>query len=141
MNGTHLLRKLTLKSVLKFGIHADLSVIELINLQKHKYLLWVYYHCAQIDFNEEVKEYLCINPEREIEKPGKLLDGGQVRMIGQALFDIIERDKTYKNLDFKQRNFLWMESKAEKNRKIISGSIRGNKERSKMLNKNRNQKS
>jgi hypothetical protein len=71
MSDVTLLRKLTRKSVLKFGQYSDLSVQEMINLQKHKYLRWVYFNCSNIDFMEDVLDEIKIPSDFRIPKPSK----------------------------------------------------------------------
>lgn len=71
MSDVTLLRKLTRKSTLKFGIHSDLSVQEIINLNNHKYLRWVYFNCSNIDFFEDVLDEIKISLEFRIPKPSK----------------------------------------------------------------------
>ena len=72
--GNMLLRKMTMRSIIGFGIYPDLAVQELIQLRKHKELLKMYYGLEKIDFDSEVKQFLKITPEREIPKPGKNWD-------------------------------------------------------------------
>jgi len=71
MSDVTLLRKLTRKSVLKFGQYSDLSVQEMINLKKHKYLRWVYFNCSNIDFMEDVLDEIKIHLDFRIPKPSK----------------------------------------------------------------------
>jgi hypothetical protein len=65
------LRTLALKSKIGFGTYKLLTVQELINLGKEPELIGYYYFLGMINFNQEVKDLLCITPEREIKKPGK----------------------------------------------------------------------
>ena len=132
------LRKLTLRSVLGFGKHHMLTVLEVINLKQHEYLIWIYYNANTIDFNEETKEYLRITLDREIDKPGKKPDS-YPQFRGQMLFEIIERDETYAK-DNPEKFFLLNQKKAEKKRVIMANCIRQNKEKSRINNRNRNQK-
>lgn len=71
MSDVTLLRKLTLKSKLNFGQYNDLSINELINLQKKAYLRWVYFNCDKITFLDEILEEIKIPLEFRILKPGK----------------------------------------------------------------------
>lgn len=71
MSEVTLLRKLTLKSKLNFGQYHDLSINELINLQKKAYLRWVYFNCDKITFLDEILEEIKIPLEFRILKPGK----------------------------------------------------------------------
>lgn len=134
-----LLRKLTMRSIIGFGNYKDLRVQDLINLKRHKELLSIYYNLGGIDFAEEVKENCCITPEREIPKPGK--DNTAYRyFVGEALYDIIERDKSYYKADYKLGFEVKHLNKAEKNAQVRANCIRQNKEKSKIGNRNRNQK-
>lgn len=63
-----LLRTLTRKSIIGFGLYVDMSVQNLIDLCKHKELLNIYYTCRNIDFTQDIKDELCIAEEREIDK-------------------------------------------------------------------------
>lgn len=74
MSDVTLLRKLTKKSIMKFGKHRDLTVQELINLYEKKYLRWVYFNCSNIDFMEDVLEEIKIPLNYRIQKPSKNLD-------------------------------------------------------------------
>jgi hypothetical protein len=132
------LRKMAMGSVMKFGKYPDLSVMELINLQRHGYLLWIYYSMSNIDFTEEVKEYLQLTPDREIEKPGKIEVAVAAKLRGLALFDIIERDGTYKEGNPEKYTALHL-GKWERKTGIVANCIRQNKEKSKIHNRNRNQ--
>jgi hypothetical protein len=66
-----LLRRLTFRSKIGFGYFKDLLVMDLYNLGKYKELVNMYYHLSKIDFNDEVKEALCITGDRVIPKPSK----------------------------------------------------------------------
>jgi len=138
--GIVLLRKLTVKSIIGFGAYRDLRVQDLINLKRHKELINIYYNLGNIDFSEEVKEYCCITPDREITKPGK--DNSAYRFfVGDCLYDIIGRDDSYnKNNEYKLRNEVRLLRKSEQNAKVKANVIRQNKEKSKIHNRNRNQK-
>jgi hypothetical protein len=71
MSDVVLLRKLTRKSILKFGQHSDLTVQEIINLNRKKYLRWVYFNCSNIDFMEDVLDEIKVLPDFRISKPSK----------------------------------------------------------------------
>jgi len=71
MSNVTLLRKLSLKSKLNFGQYADLSIQELINLEKKSYLRWVYFNCDKITFFDEILDEIKIPLEFRIEKPNK----------------------------------------------------------------------
>lgn len=66
-----LLRTLTRKSIIGFGNFRDMSVQNLIDLRMERELLNIYYTCRNIDFNQELKDELCISGEREINKKEK----------------------------------------------------------------------
>lgn len=64
------LRTLTLKSQFKFGQFIDLTVQEVINLDRIGYLWWVYFNCSMINFMPDVLEKIYIPEELQIDKPG-----------------------------------------------------------------------
>ena len=101
-----LLRTLTLKSILKFGKHADIPIWKLIEGGTGKaYLSWVYYNCSMINFNEEVLILLRIRSEKRINKPG----------INKEIFN--ERTKKIKKWQFATQGFkaIGKRKKAAKN--------------------------
>jgi hypothetical protein len=69
-----ILRKLTKKSQIKFGKHADLTVQQLLDLKKGPYLVWMYFCCSAIDFFPDILDELYIKEEQRISKPGKISD-------------------------------------------------------------------
>ena len=71
MSDITLLRKLSLKSKLNFGQYPDLSIQELINLERKSYLRWVYFNCDKITFFDEILDEIKIPLEFRIEKPSK----------------------------------------------------------------------
>ena len=87
-----MLRKLTSKSIIGFGAYKDLTVQDLINLQRESELLSIYYNLAKIDFSDEVKKELCIDEKRSIKKPG--VDRSAFYFFkGEILHDIIQKKK------------------------------------------------
>ena len=71
---TPTLRKLSFKSKMGFGKYADLTVQEIINMQRTSYLRAIYYNLEGISFLDEVLEKLrIIGPDHDytIPKPGK----------------------------------------------------------------------
>lgn len=68
---TVILRKLTRKSVLGFGKHADLTVGGLLKADRYSYLRWVYYNCSNITFMDNILDLISIPEEERITKPGK----------------------------------------------------------------------
>ena len=65
-----LLRTLTPKSMIMFGKFKDLTVQELLNMQKIRYLRWMYFFNSKINFTPEVLELLSITEVYIINKPG-----------------------------------------------------------------------
>ena len=133
-----LLRKMTMKSKIGFGSFPDLCVQELINLKKYKELIKMYYSLDKIDFDDEVKDYLEIKFERVIKKPGK-----NYQMYKDNIFTMVceinEMNKEF-HKDNPNRFAMLHEKMAQKKHKIVSNCIRNNKEKSKIRNRNRNQK-
>lgn len=70
MNGTIRLRKLARKSILWFGKHEGLSVQQIIDLQHHTYLRWVYFNCEEVGFLDEILDEIRVPEDMRIEKPG-----------------------------------------------------------------------
>jgi hypothetical protein len=70
---TLLLRTLTLKSKLGFGYSEikNLTIQELLIMNKQAYLISCYYNLSMINFSTEVLNKLSINGDLIIEKPGK----------------------------------------------------------------------
>lgn len=87
-----LLRKLTEKSIMKFGQYADCSVQELINSYNTRYLRWVYFNCDMITFTGEILEKIRIPKEYHIKKPGK-----------NPEYNIIVNEILDKKISFKKR--------------------------------------
>lgn len=71
MSDVVLLRKLSRKSIMKFGVHSLFTVQDIINLKKHKYLRWVYFNCSNIDFMEDILDEIRIPENFRIKKPSK----------------------------------------------------------------------
>lgn len=133
-----LLRTMTMKSKIGFGNYSDLTVQELIQLKKYKELISMYYQLEKINFNDEVKDYLGIRFELVIPKPGKNYDM-YFKNIFQMVCSINEMNREF-HKDNPNRFAILNEMKSEKKRYIVSNCIRQNKEKSKILNRNRNQK-
>lgn len=55
---------------MNFGRYELLTVSQIIGLNKHSYLIWVYYNMSNIDFFDDVLEMLGISEENKIIKPG-----------------------------------------------------------------------
>lgn len=71
MSDVVLLRKLTEKSTLKFGMYGDVPIYNLLDLKKYSYLRWVYYNSSNITFLNNILEEIGITKEYYIDKPGK----------------------------------------------------------------------
>ena len=72
-----ILRKLTAKSTMGFGKFNSLRVGDLLAIQNHTYLRWVYFNASMIDFFEEILNEIGIDPEWRIDKPGKDPEKGE----------------------------------------------------------------
>lgn len=68
MSDVVLLRTLSRKSIIGFGGFTDLTVQNLLDTRKERELLRIYYFFRNIDFLPDIKEELCITPERSIDK-------------------------------------------------------------------------
>lgn len=132
-----LLRTMTMRSKIGFGLYPDLCVQELIQLKKYKDLIEMYYKLDKVNFDDEVKEYLGITFERVIPKPGKNYD-----MYYKNIYDMVssinEMNREF-HPDNPNRFAMLHEMKAKRKHQIVSNCIRNNKERSKIRNRNRNQ--
>jgi hypothetical protein len=76
MSDVVLLRKLTEKSTLKFGIYADVPIHNLLDLKKYSYLRWIYYNSSNITFLDSILKEIGITEEYYIDKPGKNIELG-----------------------------------------------------------------
>ena len=74
MSDVTLLRTLTRKSILKFGQYSDLQVQNLLDLQRYKYLRWVYFNCSNISFMNDILDEIRIPLNFRIVKPSKNSD-------------------------------------------------------------------
>lgn len=70
MSDVTLLRKLTEKSILKFGQYADVPIYNLLELKRYSYLRWVYFNSSNITFFENILLEIGITEEFFIQKPG-----------------------------------------------------------------------
>jgi len=70
IGGTINLRTLTLKSRMGFGKWEDLTVQQVFDMGNISYLLWCYYACSKINFNQEILDKLQLTQEWLINKPG-----------------------------------------------------------------------
>jgi ABC-type xylose transport system substrate-binding protein len=64
-------RILTLKSKLGFGKYENITIDDIIKLQKDDYLRWVYYNYEFIDFMPEILDSIKISNEFRLVKPSK----------------------------------------------------------------------
>jgi hypothetical protein len=69
-----LLRKLTAKSTMKFGMHEDNTVGQLLDLKKYRYLRWVYFNCSNITFMDDILDEINLPIDFRINKPGVARD-------------------------------------------------------------------
>ena len=65
-----LLRTLTRKSKIKFGVHKDKTVQNMFDLNKQKDLISYYYKLTTINYVDDILDELKISSEWKIEKPG-----------------------------------------------------------------------
>ncbi len=71
-----LLRKLSRKSTLKFGMYSDNTVQELLTFKRFNYLRWVYFNQDKITFMDDILDELSITEHYRIKKPGKCPEKG-----------------------------------------------------------------
>jgi hypothetical protein len=132
MSDVVLLRKLTAKSILKFGKFADLTVQQCIDTKKKKYLRWVYFNCSNITFTDELFEELKIPEWYRFVKPSKNVELG--KKLEENLLE------TYSD---------WLNTKLEKKKKkkydilAMKRELQDDMRNSKinLMNQNRNTKS
>ena len=125
------LRTLTEKSTLGFGKYSDLKVGDLIVSKKHGYLIWVYYNCSMIDYNDEVLQLLHIDEEWQIDKPGiepgkdqELLKYYLDGLAGRYKFKLVSHNKRVKKAIQRERCYRYrnVETKAS-----LQGKNQGHK--------------
>jgi hypothetical protein len=132
-----LLRKMTMRSLIKFGPTPELTVSELITLRRQKELLRMYFGYSKIDFDDEVKSELCIEGEFEIKKPGKDWKIFDTKLY--YLLDKINEKKCYfKNDDVERWSFV-KEAAYKVKHDNVAHAIRDKKENAKIHNRTRNQ--
>lgn len=66
-----LLRKLARKSLMNFGRYEYMTVQNLLDLRKTRYLRWCYFNCSMITFTDDIIKEIRIPDEYIIKKPGK----------------------------------------------------------------------
>lgn len=101
------LRKLSRKSLLKFGKHSDLTVQQLIDTRNSIYLRWVYFNCSNITFMEDILEEIRIPFDFRINKPGKNKNLGVelseiIKLNYSPIFKIIVEKKKEKHMNIKR---------------------------------------
>jgi hypothetical protein len=101
-----LLRTLTFKSRLNFGKYSEMSVQQVIDIRKKRYIRWCYFNLSGITFTKEVLDCVGILEGFYIDKPGK----------SEILFDEHERGIPNTNLKY-------MKVQASANRKNQLSSI------------------
>lgn len=90
MSDVTLLRKLTRKSILKFGQYSDLQVQNLLDLKTYKYLRWVYFNCSNISFMDDILDEIRIPLHFRIVKPSKNTD--LHFKLNEEIFDNLDDD-------------------------------------------------
>jgi len=117
-----LLRTLTRKSIIGFGDFRDLSVQNVLDLHRHNELLNIYYTCRNIDFNQDLKDELCIHGEREINKKDKS-DTRYINNFWSYIRECLDEMNAQKTKEEKQRD-IHMKFKA-KRKKIKDNRNKG----------------
>lgn len=95
MSDVTLLRKLSFKSLMKYGKFHDLTVEEIIRYKDIKglnYLTWIYYRSSKISFLPEVLLKLGIVEKNQIEKPGKISQAEYYKYKYSAIFHRIKAE-------------------------------------------------
>jgi hypothetical protein len=116
-----LLRILTRKSVLGFGLYKDWTVQNMIDMCNLRELLDIYYNCRNIDFSQDLKDELCIYGEREIDKrnPPKHRyipnAGFYTRICMKEIID--KKSESQRAIEFGLKRKFKFESKRRLNRK------------------------
>jgi hypothetical protein len=95
MSDVTLLRKLTEKSILKFGQYADVPICNLLELKKYSYLRWIYFNSSNITFFDNILFEIGIPEDFFIEKPG----------VNSEFHKILTEQKR-ENLHFKTKKHL-----------------------------------
>lgn len=94
MSDVTLLRTMTMKSKIGFGYWPELTIQDMMQLNKWRELIKMYYGLQKINFNDEVKAKLAITSDRAIPKPGKSWDM-YYKNIRQMINEIHEREQTF----------------------------------------------
>lgn len=124
-----LLRTLTKKSVIGFGLYKDMTVQNMIDTCNVYELLSIYYTCRNIDFNQDLKDELCIFGEREIDKKkpseSRYVENGRLYQK-LCMRDIIDKkdEETRQKEKGIRRKFAFEKKRRRKNReKILRGTV------------------
>lgn len=119
-----LLRTLTLKSKIGFGIFKNCTVEEIIKSGRHKELINIYFRLANVTFVEEI---LCkLHISERVQKPGKNVELApiycakfteitkknpirieKVRSVDSALEIYHKKNTKYNNVDFSPHMLAW----------------------------------
>jgi len=139
--GVVLLRTLTRKSLIGFGAFVDLTVQNLLDTFRSRELLHIYYTCRNIDFNQDLKDELCISGEREINKKNNKNE----RYINETFLYIsvctkLMLDKQDNVMDNKNQLQFIKFNRFNKKNKENSTTRKERYFNSKINNRNRNQK-
>ena len=119
IQGSINLRRLTLKSILGFGDNKDLCIGEMINAKKYKELISIYYLLSKIDFNDEIKDILCLDASRTIQKPGTNKEL-YLKNVYQIVCDINEKFNLY---DYKKSIGINKKANSTKKSNLLYGEI------------------
>ena len=123
---TTLLRTLTLKSTLKFGKYADLTVqniVDVMGVPGLIWLTWAYYNASKISFNQEILDILCITPDIQITKPGNVDKDVYFRLSSAASDARVKKEGELPKDDLKKLTGLRIRTNtAEKRRKILNAN-------------------
>jgi hypothetical protein len=101
MSDVVLLRKLSRKSIMKFGVHSLYTVQEIINLNKKKYLRWVYFNCSNIDFMDDILDEIRIPENFRFKKPSKKPELHDE--LNKLIFENLDSDFVEKYLKMKNK--------------------------------------
>jgi len=118
-----LLRTLTRKSIIGFGTFREWSVQNMIDMCKTYELLSIYYTCRNIDFNQDLKDELCIYGEREIDKKHpsaeRYIENGNLypRLCMRDIIDKKDEDAQKREIGLKRK------FKFEKKRRLNNKEI------------------
>ena len=126
-----LLRKLTRKSVIGFGEYKDLTAGNLLDMNRVRELLQLYYALSKIDFADCLKSELCMTEELSIKKPGKGYGrfDWRINKVMAKYIDTLTEKQRQNNV-----GMIVKESTFSKSRQKAKYAISSTKEYSKQLN-------